>query len=148
MSTADRPTSLAERIGKALRDLSADAAPGEKGFSVDERIKFRIRPDLLFRRGNRVFFVEVKTGTHDLPLPSSANSQMLIYQAAIKDAFKTAEGDPRATTDVVPILVTNYQVDRTDLDEFNRRGIKLIRIDESKSDEAALREQLSPIFAE
>jgi hypothetical protein len=112
---------LHDRLSKDLAAKFPDLA---------EYKTYEFSPDLVIRIGQRIGVIEIKTGDPTLPLPSSANSQMLI----LKDDATTKLG----TTEVVPVLVTNYRIDAADREELDNAGIKLIEIQSPQYDSASL----------
>jgi hypothetical protein len=121
---------LHERV---TEDLKRNFANALLEFGTDE-----FRPDLVIRSGNYVAMVEIKTGDPELPLPSSANVQMLILKDKVQKQFG----------EVVPILVTNYVLDEADRREMSADGIKVIDIQGSTYDSKAVSEKLAEIFVE
>jgi hypothetical protein len=115
------PLPLHERLSKDLDGKFRDLAE----YKTSE-----FTPDLVIRIDQRVAVIEIKTGDPTLPLPSSANAQMLI----LKDAAVTSLG----AVEVVPVLVTNYRIDDADREELENTGIKLIEIDGPKYDSNTL----------
>ena len=67
--------------------------------------------------------VEVKTGDPELPLPSSAPSQMLLLQRQAREKFSGR------ALEITPVLVTNYKVSQDDEKELDDLGVKVVRID-------------------
>ncbi len=144
MSTSPRP------VAGSVRGFRETAAlPLHERISGDLKAKFRDRfvecnarnfaPDFVIRNDQRVAVIEIKTGDPSLPLPSSANTQMLI----LKDDALTKLG----FQDVVPVLVTNYQIDDADRKELETGGIKIITIQGSTYDSKALSDELEAIVA-
>ena len=103
-----------------------------------ESDKSNFMPDVLIRSGDRVVVVEVKTGDPGQPLPSSANVQMLILKESASRSLEGAE--------IVPVLVTNYKIDATDLKELTDGGIKVVPIQGSTYDSKALSSTLAEIM--
>jgi hypothetical protein len=93
---------------------------------------------LVIAQGQRVAVIEIKTGDSTLPLPSSANAQMLILKDGARTRFEGAE--------VVPVLVTNYLVDDADRKELKDGGIQLLTIQSSTYDSEALSAKLEQIL--
>lgn len=134
---------------------SARGSRGAGEFRLHERIsedlkmKFHDRfvecnardfaPDFVIRNDQRIAVVEIKTGDPSLPLPSSANTQMLI----LKDNALTKLG----FRDVVPVLVTNYLIDEADRKELEAGGIRVVSIQGSTYDPKALSDELEGIVA-
>jgi hypothetical protein len=79
--------------------------------------------DATIRQGDRVAVIEVKTGDPDLPLPSSTSAQMLILADQARGLF-----GPDEVREVLPVLVTNYQISQTDRQELESQGIKIVPI--------------------
>lgn len=127
----------------------AGSARLHERISEDLRAKFRDRfveskardfaPDFVIRNDQRVAVIEIKTGDPSLPLPSSANTQMLI----LKDNAQTKLG----FRDVVPVLVTNYLIDDADRKELEIGGIKVIIIQDPTYDSKALSDKIEGIVA-
>ena len=46
------------------------------------------QPDLVARSGDRVLLFQIKTGDPELPLPGSANAQMLIFKDLLKKSLE------------------------------------------------------------
>ena len=80
--------------------------------------------DVLIRQGSKVYVVEVKTGDPGLPLPSSTASQMFLLKRQALKKFPDAQ-------EVLPIVITNYQVNQDDQKELEDQGIKVVRVDRS-----------------
>jgi hypothetical protein len=101
-SAPTRSLRLRERVNQDLTDKFRDrfVQCATRDFS----------PDLVIAQGQRVAVIEIKTGDSTLPLPSSANAQMLILKDGARTRFEGAE--------VVPVLVTNYLVDDADRKEL------------------------------
>lgn len=97
----------------------------EKGFRKSLRSDEDLgafTPDLLIHQGERVAVVEVKTGDPELPLPSSAPSQMLLLQRQAREKFSGRAHE------ILPVLVTNYKVSEDDEKELDGLGVKVVRI--------------------
>ncbi|MGB8130710.1 MAG: hypothetical protein WCG81_13030, partial [Candidatus Angelobacter sp.] len=117
-SQSSAPASLHERI-------SLDLA---KSYEVDDLISDPSGPDLVIRQGSRIAFVEVKTGSPNLPLPSSTVAQMNMLTVHAKKKV-----DPTQGVEIVPVLVTNYQVSPADRQELGDQGIKIVEVSSGKS---------------
>ena len=128
-------SSTGARFDELVRDdlkqkLGARPLVGET-FIGDEG---NFTPDVVVRRGDKIVLVEVKTGNPDLPLPSSANSQMLIMKDKVRQKHTDLE--------VVPVIVTNYKIDNADLNELSASGIKVVPITGYKYDSKIVSDQL------
>ncbi|MGA8271981.1 MAG: hypothetical protein WB919_10530 [Candidatus Sulfotelmatobacter sp.] len=84
--------------------------------------------DVLIQQGGKVAVVEVKTGDPNLPLPSSTSAQMLLLQQQARSRFPKEE-----VQEVLPVLVTNYNVSPNAQKELEDQGIKVLRIDPAAS---------------
>ena len=110
------PTGFHDRIRLDLANFFQDYLPAEE---ADEH-----GADLTIREGNRLAVVEVKTGDPDLPLPSSTLAQMGLLAARVRSKLnETVDGE------ILPVLVTNYNVSANDKDELDQAGIKLVPIE-------------------
>ena len=112
--------SLHERVRTGL-------VQGFKGSLSDDPMGLS-NADLLIQQGGRVAVVEVKTGDPELPLPSSTTAQMLLLKQQTRQRFPEAE-----VQEVLPVLVTNYNVSPDDEKELEDQGIKVLRIDPAGS---------------
>lgn len=125
---------LRERLSEDLKRT----VEKHEGTTLMDVGKTDFEPDLLFRSGEQLVFVEVKTGDPSLPLPSSANAQMLILKDTIQERHKS--------TKITPVLVTNYSVDDADRKELLYGGIKVVTIHGSSYDTKELSEELVKII--
>jgi hypothetical protein len=102
-----------------------------------EAIESNFIPDLVIRHGDRVAVIQVKTGDPSLPLPSSANSQMLILkeQAARK----------LANVEIVPVIITNYRIDEADRTELADSGIEILSVNGTAYDSKLLSGKLKEV---
>ncbi len=114
------PTGLHDRIRLDLAQNFQSNLPLEE---ADES-----GADLTIREGKRLAVVEVKTGDPDLPLPSSTLAQMGLLAARVR--LKLAE---IGATEILPVLVTNYNVSDADKTELDQAGIKLVPIESPAS---------------
>jgi hypothetical protein len=118
------------------------------------------QPDLVARSGDRVLLFQIKTGDPALPLPGSANAQMLIFKDLLKKSLERSieeQQDPdirllRFTSPgnlkIVPVLVTNYLIDDSDFKELRDAGIKVVAIRGSSYNSRKLSDDLEKIIKE
>ncbi len=111
-SQSSAPASLHERI-------SLDLA---KSYEVDDLISDPSVPDLVIRQGSRIAFVEVKTGSPNLPLPSSTVAQMNMLTVHAKKKV-----DPTQGVEIVPVLVTNSRVVPQTAKNLEIKALRLLR---------------------
>lgn len=116
-------TSLHERVRTGL-------VQGFKG-SLSEDPMGLSNADLLIQQGGRVAVVEVKTGDPELPLPSSTTAQMVLLKQQARQRFPETE-----VQEVLPVLITNYNVSPNDEKELEGQGIKVLRIGPADSYDA------------
>ena|SRR5258708_852578 len=107
--------------------VRASLAQGFKGSLPDYSLGSS-EADLLIHQGPRVAVFEVKTGDPELPLPSSTSTQMLLLKQRVRQKFSGED-----VQEVLPVLVTNYQVSPKDQRELEDQGITVVRIDPSSS---------------
>ncbi len=129
------PVTSGPGIVRLHERVSGDLRKNFREVLIEERVG-EFTPDLVIRHGGHVTVVEVKTGDPTMPLPSSANVQMLI----LKDGVRKWLGE-----EVVPVLVTNYRIDEADQKEMADSGIKIIAIQGLNYDSKSLSKKVSEI---
>jgi hypothetical protein len=122
-----------------LRDRIGEDLKANFNERLIDCVSFDFAPDFIVRDGNRVAVIELKIGDPTFPLPASANVQMLnLKDGALKRGLSQR---------IVPVLVTNYQVDDADRRELESGGIRLFTIEGSNYNGKALSAQLNGIMA-
>jgi hypothetical protein len=125
------PLGLRDRIGE---DLKANFTE-----RLLDCVSSDFAPDFIVRDGDRVAVIELKIGDPAFPLPASANVQMLnLKDGALKRGLSQK---------IVPVLVTNYQVDDADRRELESGGIRLFTIEGANYNGKALSAELNGIMA-
>jgi hypothetical protein len=76
--------------------------------------------DLVLEVPDRVVVAELKTGDPDLPLPSSTVRQMKLFAERAHSQYPRHE--------VIPVVVTNYQVSDSDREVLTREGVRVITL--------------------
>jgi len=95
-------------------------------------------PDLVIRNNKSALVLQFKLTTDpSQPLPASANSSMLMLKDKAQDQIPNAE--------IVPVLVTNYQVDDVDRVELRNAGIRVIDINSKTYDPKHFSAQLEKL---
>jgi len=120
---------LTQNLSERIR-LNPEAATGlheqirldlAKTFPVDLTTEEdNLGADLTIREGNRLAVIEVKTGDPDLPLPSSTLAQMGLLTERARKSVNLG------VSEILPVLVTNYNVSEADKNELDEAGIKLV----------------------
>ena len=76
--------------------------------------------DIVIERPGRIIVAELKSGDPKLPLPSSTIPQMEFFVAQAHNRYPGC--------DIVPVVVTNYDVSETDKRALDREGVKILNI--------------------
>jgi len=79
--------------------------------------------DLVIEQGDIVAVVELKTGDPSFSLPSSTSPRMRLLRDEIGTRFRGKI--------IVPVVVTNYQVQPDEKQKLEREGIKIVQLPRS-----------------
>jgi len=99
-------------------------------------------PDLVIRDHKSALVIEFKMGDSTQPLPASANAQMLTLRERAIGKLQNAK-----IAKIVPVIVTNYEIDDTDRRELEKAGIGLIRITGESYDSQAVSAQVEALVS-
>ena len=121
---------LSQRIGRDLKQNFHDRVVdlGSADFS----------PDMVIRNDKSALIIEIKTGDSSQPLPASAGAQMM----TLKEKAQSKIGGQ-----IVPVIVTNYQVDDESRKELVDAGIKIVDINRATYDSEAVSAQIEGLSA-
>ncbi len=109
-ASVSRPASLYEQIAQSLKSAYGDECRLEVALGEN------FVADAVIQEGEKVAMIEIKTGDSDLPLPASTPSQMADFAKTAKVQFGRQ---------VIPILMTNYNVPEQLKTELENQGVSI-----------------------
>jgi hypothetical protein len=128
-----RETSLFGKIARGLAESFPEHCQLDVLLSSPEK---NLYADAVVEEADRFAMVEVKVGDPDLPLPFSTPSQV---------RTQVAEARKRLGPDVIPVLVTNYEIPEVLKSEMESDGVKILSLPDSRDALADLGKQFAKL---
>ena len=126
--------SLSQRVCKDLRQKFGD--------QIVDLNSTDFAPDLVIRDDKSALLIEFKMGDSTQPLPASANAQMLTLKEKAIGELGNAK-----IAEIVPVIVTNYEIDDADRGELKKAGIELIRVTDKSYDSKAVSDRIEALVS-